>query len=383
LSRRGAPRPEPPRAVRARARSPFAFAPFLLALASAALVPAACERPPARSGGGLSLAAPADSPAAFGTVADFALTRSDGRAVTLADLAGTTWVCDFFFTTCTGPCPKMSAAMEELQAELAGSDVHLVSITVDPARDTPEVLRGYAGTYGADPARWWFLTGDEPAIYDLCRTSFALPVARADERDAVLGMQVAHATRLVAIDGAGQIRGYYDIDGEDVVRRVAERARFLERERGADPASGGDAPRTASRLPLVNATLNGTAAVLLVLGLAAIKSGRRELHGWIMRAAFLVSAAFLASYLWYHFVVIAETGPTRFRHEGWPKTAYLALLASHVVLAVVNLPMVLRTLWLAHRERWPAHRRLARWTFPLWMYVSVTGVLVYLCLYVW
>jgi uncharacterized membrane protein YozB (DUF420 family) len=102
-----------------------------------------------------------------------------------------------------------------------------------------------------------------------------------------------------------------------------------------------------------------------------------------MRAAFLVSAAFLASYLWYHFVVIAETGPTRFRHEGWPKTAYLALLASHVVLAVVNLPMVLRTLWLAHRERWPAHRRLARWTFPLWMYVSVTGVLVYLCLYVW
>ena len=334
----------------------------------------------------LALAAPADSPAVFGSVADFALTASDGRAVTLADLGGTTWVCDFFFTTCTGPCPRMSAAMGELQAELAGSDARLVSITVDPARDTPEVLRGYADTHGADPARWWFLTGDEQAIYDLCRTSFALPVERADERDAVLGMQVAHATRLVTIDGAGRIRGYYDIDGEDVVRRVAARVRFLERERAgprADDGPAGAAPRAPSRLPLVNATLNGTAAVLLVLGLAAIRSGRRELHGRIMRAAFLVSAAFLASYLWYHFVVIAETGPRRFRHDGWPKKAYLALLLSHVVLAVVNLPMVLRTLWLAHRERWPAHRRLARWTFPLWMYVSVTGVLVYLCLYVW
>ncbi len=135
--------------------------------------------------------------------------------------------------------------------------------------------------------------------------------------------------------------------------------------------------------PLVNAVLNGSAALLLVAGLWAIQAGRRVLHERLMRAAFLVSAAFLASYLHYHFVVEAERGPTPFRREGWVRGAYLVLLVSHIVLAMVNLPMVLRVLWLAHKERWEQHRRLARWTFPIWLYVSVTGVLVYLCLYVW
>ncbi len=143
-----------------------------------------------------------------------------------------------------------------------------------------------------------------------------------------------------------------------------------------------EAPHFALQ-PLVNAVLNGGAAVLLLLGLAAIKSGRRELHAWIMRAAFVTSAAFLASYLHYHFGTERELGPTPFRVEGWLKTAYLVMLASHVILAIVNLPMVLRVLWLAHKQRWPEHVKLAKITFPIWLYVSVTGVLVYLCLYVW
>jgi uncharacterized membrane protein YozB (DUF420 family) len=133
-------------------------------------------------------------------------------------------------------------------------------------------------------------------------------------------------------------------------------------------------------LPAVNATLNGMAAVLLMAGLLAIKSGQRELHRRLMLSAFAVSTAFLACYLYYHFA-IACGQPTRFNATGLAKGAYLALLLSHTVLAVVNLPMVLRTLWLAHRERWEAHRRLARWTFPIWLYVSVTGVLVYVVLY--
>ena len=136
-------------------------------------------------------------------------------------------------------------------------------------------------------------------------------------------------------------------------------------------------------LPLVNACLNGSSAVLLLSGLAAIGSGRRDLHARLMVAASVLSGLFLASYLYYHFVVIPELGVTRFRGTGALRTAYYAMLASHVVLAAVNLPMVLRTLWLAHRQRWEAHRRLARWTFPIWLYVSVTGVLVYLALYVW
>ena len=135
--------------------------------------------------------------------------------------------------------------------------------------------------------------------------------------------------------------------------------------------------------PTWNASLNGTAGVLLVIGLVLIKGGRRRGHAGVMIAASIVSAVFLGSYLYYHLVVTAETGPTLFRGEGLPRKAYLALLLTHVVLAAVNLPMVLRTLWLASRGRWEAHRRLARWTFPIWMYVSVTGVLVFLALYVW
>lgn len=135
-------------------------------------------------------------------------------------------------------------------------------------------------------------------------------------------------------------------------------------------------------LPLLNACLNATAAVLLVAGLVAIRAGRREGHRRIMLAATLVSALFLASYLVYHFGVQAGQ-PTPFRRGGALRTAYYAMLASHVVLAMVDLPLILRTLWLAWREDWARHRRLARWTWPIWFYVSVTGVLVYLALYHW
>jgi uncharacterized membrane protein YozB (DUF420 family) len=135
--------------------------------------------------------------------------------------------------------------------------------------------------------------------------------------------------------------------------------------------------------PLQNAWLNGASAVLLVAGLAAIKSGRRGLHEGLMKAAFAASTAFLAGYLYYHFVVQRVAGPTEFHRTGAVHTAYLVMLLTHVVLAVVNLPLVLRVLWLAHRERWGEHKRLARFTFPIWLYVSVTGVLVYLALYCW
>jgi uncharacterized membrane protein YozB (DUF420 family) len=137
-------------------------------------------------------------------------------------------------------------------------------------------------------------------------------------------------------------------------------------------------------LAAFNATLNGVAALLLACGLAAIRARRRALHAGLMRAAFLVSAAFLASYGWLHWPEwIGRAEPRRFGGTGAARALYLALLGSHTLLAVANVPLVLRTLWLAHRERWDAHKRLARWTFPIWLYVSVTGVLVYLVLYRW
>jgi protein SCO1 len=332
----------------------------------------ACERAPGSGGSaGPSLDAPAASDAAFGTVGDFALVERGGRTITRADLAGRVWICDFFFTTCTGPCPLMGASMHALQQRLACTGVQLVSFSVDPERDTPEALRTYADALGADPERWWFLTGDEETIYRLCRESFALSVERAAPEQFVLGRQIAHATNLIVVDGEGRVRGYYDGQGGDGIERAAARARYLA---GARPCSP---------LPEVNASLNALAAVLLLAGLVAIRSGRRATHGVVMRTAFVVSSAFLACYLYYHFAVTAVVGPTRFRGTGWTRPAYLALLLSHTSLAVVTVPLVLRTLWLAHRERWAAHRRLARWTWPIWMYVSVTGVLVYLALYRW
>lgn len=138
-----------------------------------------------------------------------------------------------------------------------------------------------------------------------------------------------------------------------------------------------------SPLPACNATLNGIAAVLLCWGLWRIKHGDREGHRRVMLAATAVSAVFLASYLWYHLGVQAQRGPTPFRREGITKVLYLVLLISHVLLAIVNVPLIIRLLLLAHRGDFARHRRLARFVWPSWFYVSVTGVLVYLALYHW
>ena len=130
-------------------------------------------------------------------------------------------------------------------------------------------------------------------------------------------------------------------------------------------------------LPTLNASLNATSAVLLLAGYGFIRAKRIRAHTGCMLLACLTSALFLASYLYYH----AQAGITRFMGEGWIRPMYFSILFSHTVLAVVIVPLVLRTLWLALRRRFEAHERWARVTLPLWLYVSVTGVLVYLLLY--
>jgi putative membrane protein len=133
----------------------------------------------------------------------------------------------------------------------------------------------------------------------------------------------------------------------------------------------------AEVLPSVNAALNGAAFVLLLLGWRAIRRGDRARHRALMLSALGCSALFLAGYL----TRVALTGTHRFPGGGALRIAYLAVLGSHTVLAVVCLPLVLRTLWLALHERFDEHRRIARFTFPIWAYVSVTGVTVYVVLY--
>lgn len=130
-------------------------------------------------------------------------------------------------------------------------------------------------------------------------------------------------------------------------------------------------------LPALNALLNTTAAVLLVAGYRFIRQGRREAHRRAMTAALIVSALFLTSYLVYH----AQVGSVKFQKTGWIRPVYFTILISHTVLAACVAPMALVTVWRAWKGRLEKHRRLARITLPLWLYVSVTGVLVYLMLY--
>jgi putative membrane protein len=127
----------------------------------------------------------------------------------------------------------------------------------------------------------------------------------------------------------------------------------------------------------LNATLNGISAALLAGGYAAIRNGKREVHKRFMISAFVVSCAFLVSYLIYHYRV----GHVPFGGQGWIRPVYFTLLISHTSLAVVIVPLILITLRRAWTERFDKHRAIARWTLPLWFYVSVTGVIVYLMLY--
>ena len=130
-------------------------------------------------------------------------------------------------------------------------------------------------------------------------------------------------------------------------------------------------------LATVNAGLNATSAVLIGTGFYFIKRKNIRGHKVCMIAATVVSAIFLTSYLTYHYNV----GSVRFTKQGWVRNVYFPLLLTHTVLAAIALPMVLRTVFLAAKGRFRNHVRIARWTFPVWMYVSVTGVIVYLMLY--
>ncbi|HVQ37271.1 MAG TPA: DUF420 domain-containing protein [Pyrinomonadaceae bacterium] len=136
-------------------------------------------------------------------------------------------------------------------------------------------------------------------------------------------------------------------------------------------------PEFISYLPHVNAILNTTSAVLLITGYRFIRAQRVDAHRKCQVAAFLTSTLFLISYLTYHYY----HGDTRFLGQGIVRPFYFAVLISHVILAVVIVPLILITLYRAARGDFIRHKRIARWTLPLWLYVSVTGVIVYLMLY--
>jgi protein SCO1/2 len=156
---------------------------------------------------------PAQEPerlAQYGAVPDFSLTERSGENITLAQLRGKIWVADFIYTSCTDTCPLQSGMLAKLQEEFAAkANFQLVSVTVDPERDTPEVLARYATRHSADAKRWFFLTGQRDRIYRLIQDGFHLSVAALPNGAESTGM-IPHSPRFVLVDQEGRIRGYYD-----------------------------------------------------------------------------------------------------------------------------------------------------------------------------
>lgn len=161
-----------------------------------------------------------------GTVPPFQLVNQNGQPYGSAQLAGKIWIADFIFTSCPGPCPMISARMSELQKPLEKTDVHLVSFTVDPEKDTPEILRGYAEKLQAKPQRWDFLTGPKSALYNLSHDGFKLAVSDGREEAGV----PVHSTRMVLVDRRGVIRGYYEATEADAITKLLADTSHLLRE---------------------------------------------------------------------------------------------------------------------------------------------------------
>ena len=163
----------------------------------------------------------------YGMVPAFQLVNQNGQPFGSAQLAGKIWIADFIYTTCPGPCPMISMRMGELQKPLEKTDVHLVSFSVDPEKDTPAVLRGYAETLRAEPNRWDFLTGPKSAIYKLSHDGFKLAISDGAEE---AGIPV-HSTRMALVDRHGQIRGYYEsTDPEGMTKLLADTNHLLREQ---------------------------------------------------------------------------------------------------------------------------------------------------------
>ncbi len=320
----------------------------------------------------------------------FELVERSGRRISQADLTDRVCIVSFIFTRCQLSCPRISTVMKSLQARLEGSDVLLLSLSVDPQHDTPQVLTEYARRFEASPERWWFLTGSRPLIYDLIGSRFKLSVM---ENPAFLASgnseAIAHSDRLALVD-RGRVIGLFDSNEPAALAALVEQAK-----RKALPA-------WIRTLPSVNAGLNALSALLLLVGWRAIRSHvaqpaprtrphddapssaptlevpRVRFHLVCMALAVLCSTIFLVFYLLYHY----HAGSVPFRGQGPTRWLYFTVLISHTVLATFGVvPLVLLTLLRALRHDFSRHRLIAATTLPIWLYVSVTGVLIYLMLY--
>lgn len=324
-------------------------------------------------------------------VGSFSLTERSGKTITEKDLNGKVWVASFVFIRCTQGCPQVTATMQKLQEEFKDKeDFRLVTFTVDPKHDDTEKLKKYAEHFDADPKRWLFLTGEQEQIYKLLREGFRVGVEENTGEKRTPGNEVTHSTRLVLVDREGHIQGYYE--GLPASSSELDETTFRDSQRNLfqttktllnEKVQGriGESP-----FPTINATLNGLSGILLIAGFIAIRRKHITLHRNLMIGAFAVSVIFLGCYLYYHLVVKAGQPMTKFADKNpmAPTSVryfYYFILSSHTILAAFAAPMAIRTLVLGLRDDREKHRWWAKLTFPIWLYVAITGVVVYWMLY--
>jgi protein SCO1/2/putative membrane protein len=298
-----------------------------------------------------------------GPVGEFKLVDHRGQAISDKSLRGRVWIASFIFTRCAGTCVYITGSVHTLDQKLIDlPDVELVSFSMDPEFDTQDVLSRYARERNLESPRWHFVTGNKDEIFRMTRDKFQMAVK---EGNSDKNEQILHSSHLVLVDRSGQIRGYYTGVDPDGVNALLHDTRVLE---GA---------LDVRMLPTVNATLNSICTVVLLLGYYFIRKKRVIAHQTAMITAGALSALFLGCYLFYHY----QVGHVEFTHEGWIRSVYRGILLSHVLLAFSIAILVPLTFARALRNDIERHRRIARITFPIWMYVSVTGVVVYLMLY--
>ena len=331
-------------------------------------------------------------------IVDFSLIDQTGTTITKRDLLGRPWVANFIFTRCRLECPLVCQKIYELEKELQAADVRFVTITVDPEVDNVATMKAYSENFNAVPERWLFLTGNSEDIGRLLRYGFKVSALRNTTPDVLPGEEWAHSLSLVLVDADGKVRGRFDSSRTDLndLRRVLlgqasvpAKNQPLPVNATIDPPRNPDSvtkravPAWVLRLPTTNAALNGLSALLLLIGYFAVKARMLDLHRRTMLLAFGVSVLFLTTYLTYHFALHHYTGESSRRYTGTGlfRTVYFTVLISHVILAMIVPVLAIITIRRGLKRDWVAHKRIARITFPIWMYVSVTGVVIYVMLY--
>lgn len=354
---------------------------------------------------------------------DFSFTDCTGETITKQQLLGKEWAVGFMFTTCRGPCPILVGEMKQLQMQ---TGVNMLVFTVDPDKDTPEVLKRFSEQYvsGAKPnaageiPKWYWLTGNKDQLLPYIQKNFLVPatyvngqpehsnlVMHLDESCHVLGkylgtdpVEMALLRRIIQKKAPrGKMTSDMTPKNEVIVQGAPPGMHFTRTVDDSDEAPANDqtlsddssahsngivadtVPRWIRNLPAVNASLNGLATILLIIGYILIKMKYVKAHKTVMLSCFLTSIVFLCSYCIYHAFVLSK----KFPGTGPIRTVYFAILITHVILAATVPILASMTIYRALTQQWARHKSIARITFPIWLYVSVTGVIIYLMLYQW